>query len=438
MTWLLVVGIFVLVALNGFFVAAEFALVRSRRARIEELARGQKGGARALEELDELSEYLSACQLGITLASIGIGFLGEPAVADLVEPLFPESVSHGAALAISLVISYALTTALHITIGEQVPKIMAITHAEQTAIRIARPLYAFTRLFGPPVRALNAVSNSILRLMGVDPEAQFTEGGSPEELRRLIAESAAGGLLPLGQAEMIGGVFGLERQQARHVMTPAPNVTRVGADATAGGAGRVCVESGHTRLVVTDEPGGVVGVLHASRVLALVLSDGPNVPIAGIVVEPLLVPETRALPDLLRELRTARVSLAVVVDEYGRMAGVVSIEDVLEEIVGEIADETDPSELSVSRIGENEWMAKGEVSLADLADHGIVLRASSDAITSVGGLVLHLAGRLPEPGDAFQADGYELVVKRVDHTRVAAVRIRRLARTPAADDAGPS
>jgi CBS domain containing-hemolysin-like protein len=426
MTWLLVVGIFVLVALNGFFVAAEFALVRSRRGRLEELASGSKGAQQALAELEELSEYLSSCQLGITLASIGIGFLGEPAVADLVEPLFPDSVSHGLALAISLVISYALTTALHITIGEQVPKIMAITRAEATAIRIARPLHAFTRLFGPPVRALNAVSNSILRLMGVDPDAEFGEGDSPEDLRRLIAESAAGGLLPRGQADMIGGIFALEQQQARHVMTPTPMVTRVRMDATAGEAGRVCVESGHTRLVATDEQGGVVGVLHASRVLALVLTDGPDAPVEGIVVEPLLVPETRPLPDLLRALRTARISLAVVVDEYGRLAGVVSIEDVLEEIVGEIADETDPSELPVTRVGENEWISRGEVSLADLADHGLVLQSGSDSITSLGGLVLHLAGRLPAPGDTFRAGGYEFVVEVVDQTRVATVRIRRL------------
>jgi CBS domain containing-hemolysin-like protein len=432
MTWLLVLGIFVLVAVNGFFVAAEFALVRSRRSRIEELAAGTKGAQRALAELDELSEYLSACQLGITLASIGIGFLGEPAVADIVEPLFPDSVSHGLALAISLVLSFALTTALHITIGEQVPKIMAITRAEATAIRIARPLHFFARAFGPPVRALNAVSNSILRLMGIDPEAEFSEGGSPQELRRLLAESAAGGLLPVGQAEMIGGVFDLEEQQARHVMTPAPNVTRIALSATVAETARTCVESGHTRLVVVDPDRGVHGVVHASRVLGLLLSDGSDAPVKNLVVDPLVVPETRALPDLLRGLRAAHVALAVVVDEYGRMAGVVTMEDVLEEIVGEIADETDASELPVRRISEGEWLAQGEVSLADLVSHGIELESQSDAIMSLGGLVLHLAGRLPEAGEAFRADGYELEVVGIEGTRVAEVRVRRLAGSPAA------
>jgi CBS domain containing-hemolysin-like protein len=209
-------------------------------------------------------------------------------------------------------------------------------------------------------------------------------------------------------------------------MTPAPMVTRVRAGATAGEAGRACVESGHTRLVVTEDDGGLRGVVHASRVLGLLLASGDDAPIAPIVVEPLVVPETRGLPDLLRGLRAAHVSLAVVVDEYGRMAGVVSIEDVLEEIVGEIADETDPAELPVRSVGEGDWLAQGEVSLADLADHGIVLSADSDAITSLGGLVLHLAGRLPEPGDAVVSGGYELVAAAVEGTRVAEVRVRRL------------
>ena len=428
MTWFLVAGIFFLVALNGFFVAAEFALVRARRGRLEEQAKGTKADPLVFHELDEINEYLSACQLGITLASIGIGFLGEPAVANLVEPLFPDSVSHGAALAISLVISYAITTALHITIGEQVPKIMAITRAEATAIRIARPLHWFTRAFGPPVRALNAVSNWILRRLGVDPNAEFEEGGSPEELRRLIAESGAAGVLPPSQTEMLGGVFHLEDRQARNVMTPAPAVTSVSADATATDAARTCIESGHTRIVVSEPSGsGVQGVLHANDVLALLVSDGPEAPISSVVNEPLLVPETRPLSELLRELRGAHVSLAVVVDEYGRTSGVVSIEDVLEEIVGEIADETDRDEAPVRDVGDGEWLVDGSVSLTDLQSHGVHLLTESDVFTSVGGLVLHLAGRVPDEGESVDAPGYRLVAEHVDGNRVATVRIIRRA-----------
>jgi CBS domain containing-hemolysin-like protein len=423
MTWLLVAGIFVLIAINGFFVASEFALVRARRGRLEEMARGTRADALVQQELDEINEYLSACQLGITLASIGIGFLGEPAVARIVEPLFPESVSHGVALAISLAISYAITTALHITIGEQVPKILAITRAEETALRIARPLHFFARAFGPPVRALNAVSNWILRLLGVDPNAEFEEGGSPAELRRLIAESGAGGILPATQAEMLGGVFHLEEQQARHVMTPGPELTTIRIGATAAGAARICVESGHTRLVVVDESGAVAGVLHANSILDTIVSRGPDAPIADAVAEPLMVPETRPLPELLRELRNAHVSLAIVVDEYGRTAGIVTIEDVIEEIVGEIADETDRESDAVRYLGDNQWVVAGHVSLADLEAYGAEIPAESDAFTSVGGLVFHLAGRVPQPGEEFETDGYRLRVEEVDNNRVARVRI---------------
>jgi CBS domain containing-hemolysin-like protein len=208
-------------------------------------------------------------------------------------------------------------------------------------------------------------------------------------------------------------------------MTPGPNVTTVPVEATGGEAAARCVESGHTRLVVTRGDGGVGGVVHASRLLALLLRDGSDAPIADVVVEPTVVPETRPLPDLLRDLRTAHVSLAIVVDEYGRMAGVVTIEDVLEEIVGEIADETDPTELPVRHVADGEWIADGYVSLADLESHGIELDAPSDVITSLGGLVLHLAGRLPERGERFLTDGYELAVQEVEGSRIAAVRIRR-------------
>jgi CBS domain containing-hemolysin-like protein len=276
------------------------------------------------------------------------------------------------------------------------------------------------------VRALNAVSNWILRRFGVDPNADFEEGGSPEELRRLIAESGAAGTLPLTQSEMLGGIFHLEEQQARHVMTPAPSVTMVSADATAADAARTCIESGHTRLVVREAAGpGIEGVLHANDILSLLVSQSAEAPITSVVKEPLLVPETRALPELLRELRGAHASLAIVVDEYGRTAGVVSVEDVLEEIVGEIADETDPDETVLRTVGDGEWVADGAVSLADLSSHGIEIEADSDVFTSLGGLVLHLAGRVPEEGDEFESSGYRLIAERVASNRVAAVRVIR-------------
>ena len=203
MTAALLAGVLVLILVNAFFVSAEFALVRARRSRLEQMAEGDARARLAVHEIDEISEYLSACQLGVTLASIGIGFLGEPAVANLIHPWLGGSVSHGVALAISLTVAYVLTTALHITIGEQVPKIFALSRAEAMAMTVARPLHWFTRAFGPFVTALNGASNAILRLLRVDPSVAFMEGGTPEDLRLLINQSLRGGQLDPEEALML-------------------------------------------------------------------------------------------------------------------------------------------------------------------------------------------------------------------------------------------
>src|SRR5215210_4018276 len=198
---LLLLGVLLLVAANGFFVAAEFALVRAREGRIEQMRdEGRRRAALVLEQIDRIDEYLSACQLGITMASLGIGFLGEPAIASLLEDAFGDSISHSLSLAISLTFAYLLTTALHITVGEQVPKIYAIVHAEGTALRVARPLHWFRVAFSPLIWLLNSASNGILRLVGVDPKGEFEDISSSEDLKLIIARSAHGGKLDPGEA----------------------------------------------------------------------------------------------------------------------------------------------------------------------------------------------------------------------------------------------
>jgi CBS domain containing-hemolysin-like protein len=236
-TALLLLAVLVLVLLNGFFVAAEFALVRVRRSRIEEDAEeGQRGARIAVRQLDDLSRYLAACQLGITLTSLGIGFLGEPAVASVFEDILGESLPHGVTLAISLALAYAITTSLHITIGEQVPKIYSINKSEMTARRIARPLELFTRIFNPAVHVLNGASNGILRLIGIRNTGEFEEGGSPEELKVLIAQSLTGGKLDPGEAGMLTGVFHLHEQEARQTFprTSRPRCAAASPPATRG------------------------------------------------------------------------------------------------------------------------------------------------------------------------------------------------------------
>ena len=428
MTVLLLLAVVVLVLLNGFFVAAEFALVRVRRTRIEDdVVEGKRGASLVLRQLDELSKYLAACQLGITFTSLGIGFLGEPAVADIFESILGDELPHGVTLAISLALAYLITTSLHITIGEQVPKIYAINRAEGVARRIARPLHLFTQLFNPFIHVLNTVSNWMLRLVGIRATNEYEEGGSPEELKVLIAQSLTGGKLDVGEAQMLTGVFHLHEQQARQVMTPAPAVVTVDLSENVETALRRCVSSGHTRLVVTEDENHdrVKGIVHANSLAQLLLTEGPESRIDDLVREAPIVPETKPLDDLLADLQRQRSSLAVVIDEYGRTAGIVTVEDIIEEVVGEIDDETDPLGGAVRRLANGDWFVRGHVAITDLVDYGLELPVDSDAYNSVGGFVFGELGRLPKRGDTITHNGYSIRVESVRENRIEAVRIRQ-------------
>jgi CBS domain containing-hemolysin-like protein len=424
---LLLLGVVVLVGVNGFFVAAEFALVRSRGSRMDQLEKdGEKGAEEAGQQIDRIDEYLSACQLGITMASIGIGFLGEPAVASLLEDPLGGALGHGAAVAISFAIAYFLVTSLHITVGEQVPKIFAINHPEGVARRFAPILGAFRVTFKPFIWLLNRVSNAMLRALGVNPQADLEEVSSSDDLKVIIAQSATGGKLDEGEAGMLSGVFHLHEQEARQVMTPIPAVVTVDVSETAEAALRKAIDSGHTRLVVTEDGNTdrIRGIVHNNSLARRVLNEGPGASIGTSVKDALIVPETKPLDDLLADLQRERASLAVVVDEYGRTAGIVSIEDIVEEVVGEIADETDPAVAGIRQLGNGDWWVRGHVPITDLADYGLDLPTASDAYNSVGGFVFGELGRLPKRGDMVRANGYSLRVESVRENRIEAVRIR--------------
>jgi CBS domain containing-hemolysin-like protein len=426
MTALLLIAVVVLVLVNGFFVAGEFALVRSRRSRLEELRdEGRRGAAAALDLLDDLNQYLSACQFGITLASLGIGFLGEPAIATLLEPAFG-GLSHGVAVAIAVAISYILVTALHVTVGEQVPKIYSIVNAERTAILVARPLKGFTRLMRPFISALNGAANGLLRAARVNPDAAMEEGATPEELRMLIGQARAGGHLDPGESGMLEGVFHLHEQEARQVMTPIPAVVTVDTGEDVETALRRCISSGHTRLVVTEDENQdrVRGIVHSNSLARAFMAEGPGASIEPLIKDAPIVPETKPLDDLLADLQRRRSSMAVVIDEYGRVAGIVTVEDIVEEVVGEIDDETDPAGGEIRQLANGDWFVRGHVAVTDLSDYGMELPVDTDAYNSVGGFVFAELGRLPRRGDTINANGFSIRVESVRENRIEAVRIR--------------
>ena len=370
-------------------------------------------------------------QIGVTMTSIGIGALGEPALADILKGALGGPLSHGVAVAIAAALAFTLIASVQLVVGEMVPKFYAIDRAESVARRVARPLQAFSILFHPLIVALTAVADRILRLLGVDMNAE-RRGGSPDELKRLIAESHAGGHIDPGEAGMLTGVFHLHEQEARQVMTPIPAVVTIDISQDVETALRLCVSSGHTRLVVTedDDRDRVRGLVHVSALVRQLMEEGPHAPLAPLVHDAPIVPETKPLDDLLADLQRERTSMAVVVDEYGRVVGVVTVEDIIEEVVGEIADETDPAAGEIRRLANGDWFVRGHVAVADLADYGLELPVDSDAYNSVGGFVFAELGRLPRRGDTVNADGYSIRVESVRDNRIEAVRIRERRAVP--------
>ncbi len=429
-----------LIAFNAFFVIAEYALVRSRRARLEVMRdEGLRGATLALAQQDRVTEYISACQIGVTMMSLAIGALGEPALAHLLEPVFGEALGHGVAVVLAVVIAYSLLTIVQLIAGELVPKLYAIDRAENVARRIAAPLGAFRFVFSPFIGATTAVSTRILRAFGVSP---VTDGsaGSPEELRLLIAESYEGGKLEPNEAGMLSGVFHLHEQEARQVMTPLPAVVTVDLSENVEVALQRCISTGHTRMPVTEDEDSdrVKGLVHASDLAELLMHEGADASIAPIVHDAPIVPETKPLDDLLADLQKARTTMAVIVEEYGRVVGIVTVEDIVEEVVGEIADETDLAEAEVRRLADGDWLVRGHVAVSDLVDYGLRLPVDSDAYNSIGGFVFAELGRLPRRGDTVSANGYSIRVESVRNNRVEVVRIRHRSPAPPQPSSRPA
>jgi len=422
---LLLFAVLFLVLVNGFFVAAEFAIVRSRPSKLKGMAdEGNKRAAVALEQVNNVDVYVATSQVGITLASIGIGFLGEPAIAKLIEPVFDGFLSHAFALAISFIIAYTVITLLHVILGEQAPKMVGIAQAERLLLLISRPLAIFRTLFTPLIAVTNPPARVLVqRVLRID----LTDQGetSPEELRLLIRQGGELGNLDPGEATMLTGVFHLHEQGAREVMTPIPAVVTVDVAETVEDALQRCVSSGHTRLVVIEDgnPDKVRGVVHNNSLARLYMNAGPDSSVEPAIRDMPVVPETKPLDELLEELQRQRSSMAVVCDEYGRTVGIATVEDIIEEIVGEIEDETDPRADSVRKLTDGDWYVRGHVALGDLEDAGIKLPVDSDAYNSIGGYVFSELGRLPKRGDTIRADGMVIRVEQVRENRIVALRI---------------
>lgn len=433
-------AVVLLLAANGFFVAAEFALVKARSFRIRAAADAGSAAAKLTVRIQEnLEAYLAACQLGITMASLGLGWVGEPAVAALLEPLFhaagvPDSILHTAAF----ITGFLFFSSLHIVIGEQVPKTFAIRKAEPVAIWIAYPLHASYLVVWPLNYLLNRASGSILSLFGVE-EATHADVLSGEEIKGLVVTSKEHGEILDNKADMLRNLFEFDQRQVSRVLIPRANIYTLDIAADPQANLEIIRDTAHSRFPVINSEDGdrIVGILLVKDLQHAMLSGEaePWLNLEPLCREPLIVPENQLVENLFDQMRSLRAHMALVIDEYGVFVGVVTLEDLLEEIVGEIHDETDSEEalLDLTTIAENVWEAGGLISLGDLEKAtGLTVPQDFDANT-LSGLFMGRLARVPEVDDELVEGEYHLVVLSIEEHRVGSVRITRMPEPVAAD-----
>src|SRR5829696_6319052 len=398
MTTLLLFVIAALVLINGFFVAAEFALVSARRGQV----RGDSLAARlARKQRDKLDEYLSACQLGITIASLALGAIGEPTLAHLIEPILHSVALAHFAAAIASVLAILAMTALHITVGEQAPKSFAIGSAGAVAMFCALPLELFHRSLRPLVVVLNNASNAIVRLFGGTPASSHAQQASLEELRQLIGGLTEEGQLDRREAQILQGIFTLDERRAGEVMTPRTRLTAVRSGESAREALEKTRDSGHSRFPLLDPSGELLGVVYGRELTEALLDGEDDRPVEAFRHVIAIVPPTLPLDVLLKRMQEQRTSICAVVDEYGRLDGVVTVEDILEEVVGEIWDEDDAAS-GIRLLADGRVVCRGDTSLLDLEQYGISLDGARVSAATIGGAIQDALGRLANPGDSIR------------------------------------
>jgi CBS domain containing-hemolysin-like protein len=428
---LLVVLALFLVALNGLFVAAEFGLVKIRSTQVDGLVReGRRSSGLLKKATEKLDAYLSVCQLGITISSLGLGWIGEPAFKHLLEPLFVAlSVPDGATDAIAFAVAFATITFLHVVFGELAPKSVAIARAEGTSLFVAPFMRFFYYLFYPGVVVFNGVANAVVKLFGVPPASETEEEHSEEELRLIIGRSTDQGVLNTGERHMLEGVFELEDTPAREVMVPRPDVVSLPADMPLRELFSVIASGEHTRYPVHEEgsPDRIVGAVHAKDVMRAVEEAGglrARATAEEVMREVLTVPENRRVDDVLQDLKGHRLHMAIVIDEWGSFEGIVTMEDIVEEIVGEIRDEFDGEDPSVRENPDGSYSMGGGTPIEE-ANKALGSSFASGDFSTVGGLVFGHLGRAPKAGDEVRIDGHLLRVEEVDASRIARVVARK-------------
>ncbi|MBX6364686.1 MAG: HlyC/CorC family transporter [Gemmatimonadetes bacterium] len=431
--------VLVLVGINAYFVAAEFALVAVRRSRIEQLVRaGDARARRVMHALDHPDDFISAAQLGITLASIGIGYLAEGTLHDILlgavtrlptawtaalsASIDPTVLSHAAATVVTL----ALVTYLHVVLGEQVPKMLSIQQAEPIALMTVGPTQLFGALFRPFIRFMSVSAGGVMRLLGKQATGVHTLAHTPEEIQILVEQSHKEGEIEAGEERMIRGVFEFGDLVAREVMTPRRDLVALPIDASRDEVLAVVTQEAHSRVPIYEGSlDNIVGVLLAKDLIPpLMRGDAAaDFDLRALMREPYFIPDTKPVSDLLTELRSRNVHLAIVLDEFGGTEGIVTLEDLLEEIVGDIYDEYDvPEPEDFTETPDGDVLIDGGVAI-DEVNARLGLELPEQDFDTIGGLIFGELGRVPAPGDVVPIGGAVFRVEGIEERRVTQVRV---------------
>ena len=417
-------AVVLLVAANGFFVAAEFALVGVRSSRIETLvAQGNRTAKRLMQLLQHLNAYLSACQLGITLASLALGWIGEPAVAALLAgPLsgLSETLRHGIAFAIA----FSIITSLHIVLGEQAPKLMGLAMAERIALTVALPMQLFYRIFSLPIRALDWASARTVKLIGIRASAEHASTYTEEELRRLVDISRESGHLRAEERRLIHRVFEFSDTVVREAMVPRTEMAAIPSTCSLEEITKAFDQHRYSRLPVYRESfDDVIGFVHSKDVMPYLHHPG-RFKLEDVLQPPLYVVDTARLEHVLRQMQKAKMHFGFVVDEHGGLEGIITLEDLLEEIVGDISDEHDEEvNEQIMEIDSHTYVLDGGLAVRDLNRRLKLSVPESEGYTTVGGFLMREAGHVLKLGEVVQHDGLVFKVERVEKRRVMRVKL---------------
>lgn len=426
-----IIAIVLLVLANGFFVAAEFSLVSVRRTRIAELvARGEAGAESVQKAIKDPDRVIAATQLGITLASLALGWVGEPALAHLISPLvslFPEVIQSEVSHSLSAAIAFAIITFLHVVVGELAPKSIALQDPERTSLIVARPTLWTERIFKPAIWILNGTGNALLRLVGVQPASGHQLVHSVEELKMLVTASAEGGVVEVEESEMLHAIFDFGALVVRQVMVPRTEMIAVEADTPLLEIINLISQSMYTKIpVYEDNLDHIIGIVHVKDMLNVLQSPEYQQCVArDLVREALFVPEALSVSALLRYFRDNRRHISIVLDEYGGTAGLVTLEDLLEEIVGEVSDPFDAIAPEVQILPDGVALVDGLTLIEDVNEQ-LGLDLQEPDYDTIAGYVLGKLGRIPRPDDVVEGDGLSIRVEEMDGLRIARVALTRL------------